>query len=127
MIILEFPGYVIPSQNVRDKTHWAKRKNENDKLLLIARSQLSIEDICPRGSFRYVGIVCFRPRLITDDANFRGGAKGIVDVLKRAGAIYDDKDKAVSIKYEQWTLKHSVDKKAKTLIRISQEPLDQGL
>jgi len=122
VIVLHFPNYYAPSQNTRDVTHWAERKRINDALLYVARSQMAADDVCMPGHFRYVEIMCYRRQLITDDANYRGGAKGLVDVLKRAGAIHDDKDKFVKITYRQDLLRNAPNKRPLTIVRVSAEP-----
>ena len=125
MITLRFLNYHVPSQNTRDTMHWAARGRIAKSLLFVARSQMAVDDVCGEGHFRYVDIMCYRPRLITDDSNYRGGAKTIVDVLKRCGAIHDDSDKFVSITYRQDLLRNAPNKRPLTIIRVSPDPIPQ--
>ena len=101
--IIVIPGYVIPSQNVTDRQHWSGKSRINNVLLMIVRAAANREFGISQhlGKRRRVHVTSMRSKRITDDANLRGGAKGIVDCLTRAGVIKDDSDQWVSITYGQ--------------------------
>ena len=73
------------------------------------------------GPRRHVAITSIRRRLITDDANLRGGAKGLVDALVHAGVIRDDDDKTVEITYEQRNSSIPLGIPAETVIAVTEE------
>lgn len=126
MITIEIPNFYVPSQNTTDRTHWATKRRVNNMLAYRIRAAMSLDDVCQKGHFRYVEIMCYRPRLITDDANYRGGAKGLVDQLTKCGAISDDNDRMVSITYRQALLRDAPKKRALTIVRVSAEPIPES-
>lgn len=124
MITIHIPRWEIPSQNKRETRHWSKNHKEMKWLTAIVRAHMAADDICMPGHFRYVEIMSWRSKRITDDANYRGGAKGAVDALKNAGAICDDKDKLAKIEYKQdLRSKSPIKGKPYTIIRVSAEPI----
>lgn len=99
--------YEVPSQNTRDETHWRKRSSQNASLrdLVFYSSHGQ-----PRATGkRWVTITSFRRKLITDDANLRGGAKALVDAIVRARLLVDDNDRMVAITYRQHVLSRMPD------------------
>ncbi len=90
----------IPSQNVRDRRHWRDRHADTQTFQVLLRAAVKRLPMRPSCKMR-VRIVSLRARLIDDNANLRGGAKGLVDALVRLGFIRDDSDDAAHITYEQ--------------------------
>ena len=114
---------IIPSQNITDREHWAARKRRNKKFreqialaILLKFKKKERDLIFSKPKNMLVNIHSQRKRRILDDANLRGGSKGLVDSLVRLGLIFDDDDKYVSIEYTQDTGKPY-------FTRISIEPL----
>lgn len=94
------PQRVIPSQNVRDRWHWRQRHQD------LRLWEIYLRAAAPRlpqrpESKRWVRITSLRTQLMFDDANLRGGAKGLVDALVRLGFLRDDSDKYCHIDYQQ--------------------------
>ena len=99
---------VVPSQNTTDREHWTTTRKRNKRYrdqLAIAllfgykKKERDIIKSSPKGML--VTIHSQRKRRILDDANLRGGCKGLVDSLVRLGFIYDDDDEYVKIEYTQ--------------------------
>lgn len=99
--------YQWPSQNVYDRMHWAKRHRATKQIEMLIRSAIvasackAVQPRLPAQGFRWVRLVRYSRQRITDNANLRGGAKGIVDAIKRCGLIEDDKDSLLHVYYEQ--------------------------
>ena len=91
---------LLPSQNVRERSHWATRRRQEKRWDRAIRWQTGIED-GTTSRRRRVRIISFRRQRITDSANLVGGAKGLVDCLVRAGLLVDDSDRWASISYDQ--------------------------
>ena len=94
--------YVIPSQNVRERQHWAKRSRDGKKCEVMIR--VRSRHIPKATGRRRLKIISYRRRKMPDDANLRGGCKGLVDACVRAGLLLDDRDSLALIEYEQHTL-----------------------
>lgn len=99
MIRIIIPG-LLPSQNVRERSHWATRRRQEKRWERAILWQTGIED-GTTSRRRKVRIISFRRQRITDHANLVGGAKGLVDCLVRAGLLVDDSDRWASISYDQ--------------------------
>lgn len=100
----------IPTQNVTDREHWAKRRKRKavfkEQLVLEILTNFNGEERKIIRSGRKglkINIHSQRRRRIEDDANLVGGCKAFVDVLTELGIIYDDADKYVGITYSQAT------------------------
>jgi len=104
MIRVIIPG-LLPSQNVRERAHWATRRRQEKAWELVIRCQTSVEDTTTSRR-RAVKIISYRRQRITDVANLIGGAKGLVDCLVRAGLLVDDSDRWCSIAYHQRLRSH---------------------
>lgn len=91
---------LLPSQNVRERTHWATRRRQEKRWDRAIRWQTGLED-GTTSRRRKVRIISFRRQRITDNANLVGGAKGLIDCLVRAGLLVDDSDRWAAISYEQ--------------------------
>jgi hypothetical protein len=97
--------YNIPSQNVRERKHWrwtnADKKNAERIIRIITtpHNQPQLPD-----EKRFMVITSYRRQRITDDANLRGGAKGLVDALVRVGFLVDDSIHWALIDYKQEVL-----------------------
>jgi len=101
---------IIPSQNITDREHWTakrKRRNRYDEqialAILLKYRKKDRNKILSSPKNMKLTIHSQRKRRILDDANLRGGAKGLVDAIAGLGLIYDDADKYVSIEYTQDT------------------------
>ena len=94
--------YIIPSQNVRDRQHWRTRQRDGKKCEVIIRTYS--RHVPKATGKRWLKIISYRRRKMTDDANLRGGCKGLVDALVRADLLVDDRDSLATILYEQHTL-----------------------
>jgi hypothetical protein len=90
----------LPSQNVRDRWHWRTRHADRDAWRLLLRAAVRSLPRRPDGRM-HVTITSLRQALIQDDANLRGGAKGLVDALVGLGFIRDDSSRYVHIDYHQ--------------------------
>jgi len=97
--------YRIPSQNVSIRRHWAVNHSEGIKAQNMIAYGCRANDIPKATCKRTIIITSVRKRLITDDANLRGGCKQLVDAIKRAGYLVDDCDTMADIRYEQKTTK----------------------
>lgn len=104
-LVLRLP-LTIPSQNVRDRWHWRGRHAEmlNWHLVLRAYVRASRTQLPAPVGKRRVHIVSIRRQRCRDDANLRGGAKGLVDAIVRTGLLRDDSDAFARITYAQETL-----------------------
>lgn len=105
MIRLLLPG-LLPSQNVRERTHWRARRRQEKAWERVIRCQVSVGDTTT-GWERVVRIFTYRRQRITDTANLVGGAKGMVDCLVRAGLLVDDSDRWCAISYHQRLRSHA--------------------
>lgn len=94
--------YTIPSQNTRDGWHWAARHKDTKRCEGMIR--LQAQGIPKAAGKRFVFVTSYRVQRFKDDANFRGGAKGLLDAMKRAGLLIDDDDHNAVVSYEQFTL-----------------------
>jgi hypothetical protein len=98
--VLLVPQRVIPSQNVRDRWHF--RQRHQDKLLWQVYLRAAVRSLPPRpATKRWVRILSLRTQVMYDDANLRGGAKGLVDALVHLGFLRDDSDRYCHIDYQQ--------------------------
>jgi hypothetical protein len=104
MIRLLLAG-LLPSQNVRERQHWAARRRQEARWSQAIRCQVGLDDIATSRR-RSVRVVSYRSRRITDYANLIGGAKGLIDCLVRAGLLVDDSDRWCSISYHQRLRSH---------------------
>lgn len=105
---------LVLSRNELDKMHWATRHKETRDWEQQIKF-IGFKGRVPKAATKmHVVITAYRPRLISDDANLRGGCKPLFDALKRLGAIVDDSDKWIRDEYEQ-----VMDPEAKTVIRLS--------
>ena len=109
-------GYEVPSQNVTMKQHWSKRSKERKNLERWIR--VLTGNVPKAEGPRKLHIQAIRKRLITDDANLRGGAKGLVDAIVAAGLLVDDKDAMAKIAYSQLTLGQAGVLKPVTVITV---------
>ena len=94
--------YNIPSQNTRDGWHWVAKHKDTKRCEGMVRMQS--RGIPKATGKRFVFVTSYRVQRFKDDANFRGGAKGLLDALTRAGLLLDDDDHNAAISYEQFTL-----------------------
>lgn len=94
-----------PSLNQYARAHWRQKHRQTKGWELMARSQVSIEDLAQQRR-RAVRITSYRARLITDHDNLVGGAKGLPDALKRAGLLVDDSSAWCAISYAQAVRSH---------------------
>lgn len=90
----------VPSQNVRDRWHWIIRTKDRDAWALLMRAAVKSLPLRPRVRM-HVHVHSLRVQLIKDNANLRGGAKGLVDAIVRLGFIHDDSDQWARITYGQ--------------------------
>lgn len=105
MIRLILP-YEVPSQNVTMRTHWRSLNSQNKRLLhQIMVCVLSQAHPVADGP-RTVRVMAYRVQRIKDHANLIGGAKGLIDCLKRARLIVDDCDSLMVATYEQRVCSH---------------------
>ncbi len=109
MIILQIKE-PIPSQNKTDREHWSITHRRNKRYqaqlktdLLLAYRKKDRDKYQSRPAFAKVNIHSQRTRRILDNANLRGGCKGLIDSLTKLGLIFDDEDKYVEITYTQGT------------------------
>lgn len=94
-------NYNIPSQNTRDGWHWSQR-NKDTKM---AEGMIRLRPRAPRANGkREVWVTSYRKQRCHDDSNLRGGSKGLIDAIVRAGLLVDDSDKLAVIHYEQFPL-----------------------
>jgi Holliday junction resolvase RusA-like endonuclease len=92
----------VPSQNVRERQHWSKAHRERKMLTnIIAAHRIVLPPMPAHQTKRQIRITAYRKRRIADDANFRGGCKGLLDAMKQAGLIVDDSDKHIQVEYVQ--------------------------
>jgi hypothetical protein len=118
-IAINLIGYEVPSQNTYNGWHWSKRHRDTMRLERWIRS---VHPYPPAEGHRHLHIHRVCRQRITDDANLRGGAKGLVDAIKRAGLIKDDKDQLATITYSQATRGSG---KSRTVITVSTEPITE--
>jgi len=97
--------YRIPSQNVTEKSHYMVKHRDGKNAEEMVIYTCLANNIKKATGKRTITITSVRKRLVTDDANIRGGAKQLVDAIKRAGYLVDDCDKMADIRYEQKTTK----------------------
>jgi hypothetical protein len=97
--------YRIPSQNVSMRRHWSVTHKDGVLAQSMVEYSCRANNIQKATGKRTIIITSVRKRLITDDANLRGGAKQLVDAIKRAGYLVDDCDTMADIRYEQKTTK----------------------
>lgn len=95
----------IPSQNVRDRWHWRQRSRERDQWVASLRAIILADRIkLPHHPQKiHLTITSIRRQRIKDDANLRGGAKGMVDALVTVGVLHDDSNAWCYIEYRQMT------------------------
>lgn len=123
MIIAASIPYEVPSQNARDKWHWSKRKRDSTHAQMLINLEMiklfgtGHRKLGAKGP-RKILLTCFRKRLITDDANLRGGAKGLVDAIVRVGLLVDDNDRMAHIEYRQELASKHQTKKPCTVITL---------
>ena len=116
----------VPSQNVRERTHWRAQRQEvlrwsasaglltdTQRVGVWSSRALSLSPLPGSGHFLYrhdtwtghgkrtVRITSYRARRITDHANLVGGCKGLIDGLVRAGLLVDDSDQWIAAEYRQ--------------------------
>ena len=98
----------VPSQNTTDREHWTdtrKRRKRYDTQIALAivlkYRKKERNGMLSSPKDMLVTIHSQRKRLILDDANLRGGAKGLVDAIASIGLIYDDADEFCTIEYTQ--------------------------
>jgi hypothetical protein len=109
-------GYEVPSQNVTMRRHHMAEHRDRIKLERWIRI---LSASAPKAtSPRLLHILSIRKRLITDDANLRGGCKGLVDAIVAAGLLVDDKDSKAKIHYSQQTLAQAGVTKPTTVITV---------
>jgi hypothetical protein len=97
--------YRIPSQNVSMRRHWSVTHKDGINAQFMIAMSCKINGIPMATGKRTIIITSVRKRLITDDANLRGGCKQLVDAIKRAGYLVDDCDTMADIRYKQKTTK----------------------
>ena len=114
-------GWELPSQNVTMRRHWRVNAKERTKLERWIRSTAGLQQ--PVTAKRFLHVHSIRTRLIMDDANLRGGAKGLVDAVVASGLIKDDSDDWAKITYSQAT-KGKKANRCKTLIIVDDKPID---
>jgi len=88
----------VPSRNVLDKMHWAKRHRFTQMV------ETMLWPFRPNGwkatGPRSVLIIARRKRKLDRD-NLVGGCKGIIDALVRSGYLIDDDEANCSIQFKQ--------------------------
>lgn len=111
----------IPSQNTRERWHWARQRREVSAWAywLKATMRPGTADLA-RGK-RIVRIHAFRRQRTRDEANLIGGCKGLVDGLVRAGLLVDDSRQWASFTYAEDVASKSPTRKACTRIEIEDE------
>lgn len=110
-------GWEIPSQNVTMRRHW--RINHQERIKLERWIRQVVGRSIPRADGpRGLHIHSVRKQRIADDANLRGGAKGLVDACAAAGLIVDDKDTLAKITYSQATRAQAKMQQVATIITV---------
>ncbi len=89
----------VPSQNVRERQHWAVQRREVKRWAAHCRALAPLNSRAE--TKRQLYIIAYRRRLIADYANLVGGCKGLIDGLVAAGLLVDDSTAWVSVLYAQ--------------------------
>jgi len=94
---------LTPTQNIYRNLNPYQRKRRRGEYELMIRSEMNRVQARDTEVLELwtIEIRSFRNRLIQDDANLRGGAKGLVDALVNKHFIFDDADKYCKIYYNQ--------------------------
>ena len=97
MIRVELP-HPTPSLNQVRKMHWAAYARLRDQYTMIMRSHVyqRLDGL----EFRHVTIDRYGSRALDHD-NLVGGAKPLLDALKKAGLIADDSPRCIKVTYRQ--------------------------
>lgn len=113
MVRIEIP-YPTPSLNQIKRMHFRAYGRLRDQYVMLIRAQTSMANRCLRNQFRIVKIDRYGSRVLDHD-NLCGGAKPLVDALKRCELIVDDSPTFVTITYNQHK---SSRKEARTVVTI---------
>lgn len=113
MLAIEIP-MPTPSLNVYKRMHYHAQKRLRDQYTTILRLHTTAITRCKPHQMRRVTICRYGARLLDID-NLIGGCKPLVDALQRAGLLWDDSPRYVSIKYEQTKVSA---KQSKTVVTI---------
>jgi hypothetical protein len=107
-ILIAIP-YQWRSLNDYTGQQWHRKQRDTKAAeSLIQMQLLSIGELCrtltPTVEHRWLRLIRYSRRKITDDDNLRGGSKPIKDAIKRLHLIHDDSMKWLTVYYEQFVL-----------------------
>lgn len=108
----------VPSQNKRERWHWAVQRKEVTtwaQFFAFHKSKLGLQNACGP---RKLVITAYRKQRIQDYANLVGGCKGLLDGMVRAKLLVDDNMEMVTVEYKQELASKSPTKKPLTVIEI---------
>ncbi len=119
--------YCVPSLNKTSRQHWSCRKRDVDMCTNLLRVY---GGHCPQATGkRKVHIISYRRQRCTDEANYIGGCKSLIDAIVRRGLLVDDRDKLASFTYEQRVMSQMPEElkalhggKAVTVLEIEEAP-----
>lgn len=106
--------YPTPSLNAVRRMHHQTYRRLRDELTVFVQWRIYRELHCPSGERRTVTVTRHSPRGLDFD-NLAGGAKPLIDALKRSRLIEDDRPACAELVYEQVK---STRKGSKTIVRI---------
>lgn len=93
-------GQRIPSQNEREKKHWAEQYRERNQWVTLLRYCIAPVPATP-SQHQHIVITSYRAQLIHDQENLVGGGKALVDAMVHVGLMIDDSKQWVTIEFEQ--------------------------
>lgn len=99
MLVVEIP-MPTPSLNVYKRMHYHAQRRLRDQYTTLLRAHTTRLNRAKPHEFRRVTICRHGARLLDID-NLIGGAKPLVDALRRAGLLWNDSPEYCAIKYEQ--------------------------
>lgn len=91
--------YQVPSQNRHNGYHWRHKYKDTKRAEQLLRHYAW--EIPRATGRRRIDIIAYRRQRCADIGNLIGGAKGLIDAIKRCALIIDDDDKNVVITYSQ--------------------------
>ena len=92
---------VTPSLNETQRHHWSWLKRQNESLAWSLRSGLNKGPKIPSAIGKRRMVVERHGRRLLDQDNLAGGAKGLIDAIKAARLITDDKPDACELVFRQ--------------------------